>query len=127
MNVLLFDESPQIRLMIQKNLIQFKQSMKIVSTNKISKIQEEYMKSNYDLIILDMDNLKELPAFNRVVRSKNSKTIIILITSNPTKKLYEKYLSLGIDYCLDKVSEFEQLLKTINELFTYKNEILYTV
>ena len=117
MNVLLFDRSAFIRAMIQKNLLQFKESWKITSVENISQVVNEIKFSRYDLIILDMDSLNsQFLSFNRTKQDLNSDAIIIMLTSFPNAVIMNKFKQQGVDYCLDKSAEFEILLIKIEEL-----------
>jgi DNA-binding response OmpR family regulator len=117
MNVLLFDRSAYIRNMIQKNLVQFKESLKITSLENISAVVNEIKYFRYDIIILDMDNLNgQFLSFNRTAQDLNSDAIVIMLTSFPNAKIMEKFKGQGVDYCLDKTNEFEILLNKIEEL-----------
>jgi DNA-binding response OmpR family regulator len=119
MNVLLFDRSAYIRNMIQKNLVQFKESMKITSSENISSAVNEIKYFRYDLIILDMDNLDgQFLTFNRTAQDLNSDAIVIMLTSFPNSIIMERFKQQGVDYCLDKTTEFEILLNRIEELLS---------
>lgn len=103
--------------MIQKNLVQFKESFKITSVENISAVVNEVKYFRYDLIILDMDNLNgQFLSFNRTAQDLNSDSIIIMLTSFPNELMMEKFKQQGVDYCLDKTTEFEILLDKIEEL-----------
>ena len=125
MNVLLYETSSSARVLIQKNLIQFKQSLQIVSTHNIDNLIYEINRTSYDLIIFDVDNIimRFLPLL-KLSNKRNLNSVIILLTSYTTRKMCQRFEKYGIDYCLDKVSEFEELLKKIEELFTQMNSFV---
>jgi DNA-binding response OmpR family regulator len=125
MNVLLYENSSYARILIQKNLVQFKQSLQIVSTHNIDNLIYEFNRTVYDLIIIDVDNIimRFLPLLKQS-RKHNPNSLVILLASNTNKYIYQRLEKYGIDYCLDKVSEFEELLQKVEELFTQMNTFI---
>jgi DNA-binding NarL/FixJ family response regulator len=122
MNVLLYDNSNYLRTMIQRNLVQLKASLKINSVDNMGLVINELSSSYYDLIIVDMDSLGG--KYSQLLRAKheyNSDTILIMLSSFPNKKIFEKFFACGVNYCLDKVSEFETLLQAIEEIISNIN------
>jgi DNA-binding response OmpR family regulator len=125
MNILLYENSSYARVLIQKNLVQFKQSLQVVSTHNVENLIYEFNRASYDLIIIDVDNnmLKFLPLL-KSSNKHNIESVVILLTSYNNHKICQRFKKYGIDYCLDKVSEFEELLKKVEELFEQMNSAM---
>ena len=104
--------------MLLRNLIQFKSSLHINSVNNMGLAIEELSASSYDLIIIDMDSLGgKFPQFLQAKNGCNSDTIIIMLSSFPSKITFKKFFERGVNYCLDKAGEFEILLKKMEDIF----------
>jgi DNA-binding NarL/FixJ family response regulator len=105
--------------MIQRNLFQIEETLNIVLAANMNSVNEALVQTNFDIAIIDMDKLDGLfPQFINIARNTNPDIIIILLTSFPHAKIFEKFKNKGADYCLDKSNEFEELLNKIDELLS---------
>jgi DNA-binding response OmpR family regulator len=123
MNILLYEKYSYAQVLIQKNLVQFKKSLQIVSVQNVENFLFEMNRTCYDLIIIDVDSsiINILPLL-KSSNSANYGSVVILLTSYTDHKICQRYKKYGIDYCLDRVSEFEELLNKVEELFSEMSE-----
>ena len=116
MNILVFDRSEEIREMIQRNLQQIKQSLNIVLAPNIILVTEALKKTQIDLAIIDMDNLNGLfPLYMKTIQSTNPRIVTILLSSFPSKRVFQIFQNKGADFCFDKSNEFDSLINKIDE------------
>lgn len=114
MNILLFDKSFKFRRMIQQNLFQIKETLNIVLAANMNSVNEALVQTNFDIAIIDMDELDGLfTLFIETARNINPDIIVILLSSFPNSKTFEKFKNNGADYCLDKINDFDLLFKKI--------------
>ena len=52
----------------------------------------------------------------KTFKQKNPESIIIILSSKPFPQLFRKYKEWGVDFVLDKSTEFNKLPKVIKEL-----------
>ena len=119
MNILVYDNSPAVRTMIQRNILDLQHSINIVLAPNMFLVNKALCNSNFNVAIIDMDNLEGMfSSFIERAKLHNPDITIILLTSFPTQKLFEKFKIKGVDYCLDKVHEFERFIKTIYSILS---------
>ncbi len=115
MNILVFDRSPEVREMIQRNLIQMDQSLNIVLAANMISVTEALKKTSIDLAIIDMDNLDGLfPLYMKTIQSTNPGIVTILLSSLPSKRVFQIFQNKGADFCFDKSNEFDSLINKID-------------
>ncbi len=117
MNILLFDNSPEVRTMIQRNLFQISRTLNIVLVENMLSAKEAFNKTVFDIAIIDMDKLDGIfSLFIKTARDTNPDIVVILLSSLPFVRIFEIFINKGADYCFDKTNEFEELIKKIDEL-----------
>ena len=116
MNILLFDKSPIISEMIQRNLMRIDPSLDIKTVFDMETVNESVKDIYFDLILLDMDNLDgKFPGFIDLFKKTNPDAVVFLLSSFPSERVFNKFLTSGADSCLDKTTDFEILLKKFEE------------
>lgn len=122
MNILIFDKSPYVKTLIQRNLIQLKDTLNIVALENMVSANDALDKNDFDFAIIDMDNLSGMfLQFIAKARKLNPDIIVILLTAFPSKKIFEKFIDKGADYCFDKINDFEKLLNIMDKLISGDN------
>lgn len=117
LNILLFDNSAEVRTMLQRNLFQISQTLNIVPVENILAAKAALDKTFFDIAIIDMDKLDGMfNLFITTARNANPEIVVILLSSLPFTKIFEIFINKGADYCFDKTNEFEELIKKIDEL-----------
>ena len=117
MNILVFDNSPKIRTMIQRNLFQISRTLNIVPVVNMHNAKEAFDRTIFDIAIIDMDKLDGIfTLFLETARNANPDIVVILLSSFPFAKIFEIFINKGADYCFDKTNEFEKLINKIDEL-----------
>lgn len=117
MNILLFDNSPEVRTMLQRNLFQISQTLNIVPVENMLAAKASLDKTLFDIAIIDMDKLNGIfNLFIETARNANPEMVVILLSSLPFTKIFEIFINKGADYCFDKTNEFEELIQKIDEL-----------
>ena len=124
MNIIIFDNSIEVRTMIQRNLLQMKEPLNIVLAENMLAVNEAICKIKFDLAILDMDKLDGLfSQFINTAQNTNPDIVIILLSYYPSQKIFEKFRNKGADYCFDKATEFEKLLNKIDALLYEQSQL----
>ena len=117
LNILLFDNSPEVRTMLQRNLLQISQTLNIVLVENMLAAKAALDKTFFDIAIIDMDKLDGIfNLFIATARNANPEIVVILLSSLPFTKIFEIFINNGADYCFDKTNEFEELILKIDEL-----------
>lgn len=117
LNILLFDDSPEVRTMLQRNLLLISQTLNIVPVENMSAAKAVLVKTFFDIAIIDMDKLDGIfNLFIETARNSNPQIIVILLSSLPFTKIFEIFINKGVDFCFDKTNEFEELIQKVDEL-----------
>ncbi|MDP3149933.1 MAG: hypothetical protein Q8N83_12460 [Ignavibacteria bacterium] len=123
MNILLYDKSPTISSLIQKNLLQIGAPLSVKMVFDINTVMESLHDVSYNLIIMDMENMEgKYSILINLIKKKNPAALVILLSSHPNTKIFNYYHMHGTNYCFDKVTEFDLLLKKLDEFFSEENE-----
>lgn len=124
MNILVYDNSVFVRTMIRQNLSRLSETLNVVLTASMPSVMETLNGNIFDLVIIDMDNLNSsFNQFIKIAKGTNPDIIIILLSSFPNEKIFQVFKSKGVDYCLDKTTEFEYLLNKIDSMLTNEYQI----
>ncbi len=117
MKVLIFDRTIQIRYLISKLISQIDVNTEIETTESVYTTTELLNNNSFDIIIIDMDNIKgQFNNLRSLALKQNPNTTLIFLTQFPYKRIIEKFKDQGIDYFFDKLVEFD--------VFTKKLEII---
>lgn len=114
MKVLIFDRTIQIRYLISKLISQIDINTEIETAESVYTTTELLNNNSFDIIIIDMDNIKG--QFNNLRSSAlkhNPNTTLIFLTQFPYKRIIEKFKDQGIDYFFDKLVEFDEFTKKL--------------
>lgn len=91
-----------------KNIVQIIDREQILET--ISKVLPNVV--IYDVNINGCDNFMNM----RKIRESYPETVIIALTSYSTEQYRRKCNEIGIQYCLDKINEFDRIPKIIKKI-----------
>ncbi|MBI1937601.1 MAG: response regulator [Ignavibacteriales bacterium] len=117
MKFLVFDRAMMIRFMITKHINRISDSEEIIAAENVNSVIEHVKEYYFDVLILDMDNLRGyFQLIKKIANERNPGITIILTTNFPNKKINQKFLKLGVEYCYDKVSDFEEFRQKIDDL-----------
>jgi len=117
MKFLVFDRAMMIRFMITKHINRISDSEEIIAAENVNSVIEHVKEYYFDVLILDMDNLRGyFQLIKKIANERNPSITIILTTNFPNKKINQKFLKLGVEYCYDKVSDFEEFRQKIDDL-----------
>lgn len=117
MKLLVFDRTMMIRFMITKHISQISTNEEIMTAETVNHVIEKLKEYYFDVLVLDMDNLSGyFQLIKRMALEKNPGVTIILTTNFPNKKINQKFLKLGVEYCYDKLNDFEEFREKLHEL-----------
>lgn len=117
MNILVFDNAPEVRKMIKRNLNQISSTLNIDLVENMAKAMAAFNNTVYQIAIIDLDKLDGIFfPFLKKSRGANPAIVVILLSSFPFTKIFEIFIAKGADYCFDKTNEFDELIKKIDEL-----------
>lgn len=124
MKILIFEKSFATRLSLENQILFIDINSEITSidniNNAISLLNEYY----FDIIIIDMDNLKgKFQTLRRYALEKNPDVSLIMLTLYPYNNIIEKFLQGGVDHCFDKIVELDNFFETVTQII--KSETTY--
>jgi len=121
MNIAIIDKSELSSMRISSLLSELKGVKNIVQILDKMSIMESLKKVIPDVIIFDM-NMNGSDSFKllKEIRTLFSDVLIITLTSFSVMQYRKKCREIGIENCLDKTSEFEQIPKIISGIFKPK-------
>jgi DNA-binding response OmpR family regulator len=123
MKILVFDRSLDVRMMIHKNIIKLGGSHEILCVESSNSVTKVLQNTYFDLVIIDLDNIKgKLNEITGLVSKNDTFPIIIVLTFFPTIEFVKKILNSGADYCFDKIFEFEDFIHTINKIINKRTD-----
>lgn len=119
MKFLVFDRAMMIRFMITKHINQISSNEDIITAENVNHVVDKLKEYYFDVLILDMDNLHGYFQFiKKIALEKNPDAVIILTTNFPNKKINQKFLKLGVEFCYDKVNDFEAFRQKLDDLIS---------
>lgn len=114
MKVLIFDRTIQIRYLISKLISQIDVNTEIETAESVYTTTELLNNNSFDIIIIDMDNIKgQFNNLRSLALKRNPNTTLIFLTQFPYKRIIEKFKDQGIDYFFDKLVEFDEFTKKL--------------
>lgn len=117
MKTLIFEKIQATRQSLENQIQSIGENIEVMAADDIDgalNILNEYY---FDLIVIDMDNLNgQFHTLKKLAFDKNPDVTLIMLTLYPYANVNEKFLKEGVDYCFDKIVEFESFLSTVSKL-----------
>ena len=116
MNILIVDDSELIRTTLQRMIVPFTNGSKIQSAQNVGEAILCLNNTQFGIIILDIkipggsgfDVLKE-------AKKKKPASMVIMLTNYATEAYRKRATKEGADYFFDKSTDYEELIKVIND------------
>lgn len=119
MNILLAEDSAQLRKEIERTLVEIVGVERVVLTSSVAETREAISSEKFDLLMLDfalgdgtaLDLLNDPPA-----ELGSDGPPVIILTIHASKTLCERCLAAGASHCFDKTSDWESLIEMIEQM-----------
>lgn len=126
MNILLFENSKDVRSSLIRNIEAIDYNINITAVSRIDEIIDFDISKRFDLAIIDMDYLQG--RFREIIyllKINNPDVVLILLTLFPNINIINKFISKGADFCFDKIGQFDDILEKIRNLAEIRPELNY--
>ena len=125
MKILIFDKSPEIGIQIERNISSVNGNVSVSKVDNINAVINDQTLHEFNMIIIDGDNLEgKFKTLVEVVRKTGNEIHIFLFFSFNIKSITDKFISNGADYCFDKLCGFEifmEIFKSISDRYNNQN------
>ena len=125
MKILIFDKSPEISKQIERNIYSINENISVIKADNIDDVLNNKTLHEFNLIIIDGDNLEgKFKTLIEVVNKTDNNIYIFLFFSFNIKSIIDKFIDGGADYCFDKLCGFEkfmEIFKSISDRYNNQN------
>ncbi len=122
MNILIVDDSPNIRNNLKKFLSEVNNVSIVGEADNSGFAVELINKTKPDLIILDVElkNGSGFDVLEYISQNQQPAKMVVLMFTNHSETYKEKALKLKVDHFFDKTNELDLLLSTVKGIVNYE-------